>query len=79
MRGPLLSGADGDELAGAAIVGEGLGWVRVAWLALHQRQRTADILFDQQDRGAHRVDFLNLFEGRIGHHRRQPERRFVEH
>src|ERR1039458_809718 len=36
---------------------------------LHQRQRTADILFDQQDCGAHGVDLLNLLKSDIGHNR----------
>ena len=47
--------------------------------ALHQRQRAADILLDQQDRGAHFVDLADLLEGDVGHDGREPQRRFVQH
>src|SRR6516165_8473907 len=47
--------------------------------ALYQRQSAADVLLDEQDRGAHLVDLADLLEGDIGHDGRQSERGLVQH
>src|SRR3954467_12761583 len=47
--------------------------------ALRAPQRFRDVLLDQQYRDAARVDLRDRVEDRLHQHRREPERRLVEH
>src|SRR6516225_112215 len=65
------------QLAAAALYGDLATLEHVC--ALHEGQGARHVLLNQQDRGTHRMNLLDLLKRRVGDHWSKPKRRLIKH